>query len=135
MGDLGVAAADGDPELPRRLVDRAEHRFDQGLGRLLFGEDDGGEEEAGGRSHGGDVVGVDVDGVPAGLVGGEGDRVGLGDHAAVPEADDGGVLADAGGNQQALVLPGGVAGEHAPEQLRGELAGGVALAVHRGFPA
>ena len=39
-------------------------------------------------------------GVPAGLVGGEGDRVGFGDHAAVPEADDRGVLADAGGNQQ-----------------------------------
>ena len=92
-------------------------------------------EEAGGRSHGGDVVGVDVDGVPAGLVGGEGDRVGLGDHAAVPEADDRGVLADAGRNQQALVLSGGVAGQQALEQLRWELAGRVALGAHRGSPA
>ena len=44
----------------------------------VLGYEEGGEEPSGLGARGGDVIGVDVDRVPAYLVGGEGDGVGLG---------------------------------------------------------
>ena len=78
MGHLRVAAADGDAQALGGLVDGAENGCCK-LGRGAFlGEEDGAEEEAGRRPHGGNVVGIDVDCVPANLVAGKGDGVGLG---------------------------------------------------------
>ena len=78
VGDLGVAADKGDADVFAGIGDLVEGLLDLGLGHVL-GDEEGGEEPAGLGARGGDVIGVDVDGVPANLVGGEGDGVGLGD--------------------------------------------------------
>ena len=88
------------------LVDGAENGLRQ-LGCGAFcGEEDGAEEEAGRRSHGGNVVGIDVDRVPANLVAGKSDGVGLGHEQAVAAVDDRCVLAHGRWHEQAFVAVG-----------------------------
>ena len=73
-----------------------------------LGQQQRGQEPARRRARAGDVVGVDVHRVPADLVGGEGDRVGLGHQVALAQGDHGGIVAQARAEQDALVRPGEV---------------------------
>ena len=96
-----------------------EGLLDLGLGHVL-GDEEGGEEPSGLGARGGDVIGVDVDGVPAYLVGGEGDGVGLGDQDPVlGHGNDGSVLADARPDEDTGVGDRGV-GEETVKEVGGE---------------
>ena len=86
-----MAADEGDAQGVAGLPDLAEDAFYVGLGRAVR-QQEGGHEPTWRASHDGDVVGVDLHHVPADEVGGEGNRVGLGDEVAVAEVDEGGVL-------------------------------------------
>ena len=93
--------------------------LDLGLGHVL-GDEEGGKEPAGLGARGGDVIGIDVDGVPAYLVRGECDGVGLGDKDTVlGHGNNGGVLADARPDEDTGVGDRGV-GEETVKEVWGE---------------
>ena len=110
MGNLGVAAANGDVQFSGSSVDGRKRSFRNLTVVGNVGKQNGRHKKAGLRTHGSDVVGVDMNGIPADLVAGESDGIGFCHQQSVAEFDDCGVLTECGRDQQALMSM-GVGGE------------------------
>ena len=106
MRHLGVPAHQRNAQCRRRrrgvCAKDASHQRGRGL---ALGQQHRVEHPQRARAAGGHVVGVDIDGIPADLVGGKGDGVGLDDHVAVAHVDDGHILAHARPGDQARPAP------------------------------
>ena len=117
-----MPARQADPQRFARVVDLREDRFGQFRGGLPGRQQHRRQEPTRLPAHHRDVVGVDVDRVPADLIGGEGDRIGLGNQVAVAEIEHGGVFAGARPDDDARVVR-REAGQQSFQKRQRQLAG------------